>query len=244
MGAVGALALAAVVAAVLVVTLARGDDDRGPRLAAPLPSGETWIACADGPELTLARSEALCAGTVAKSSPAVLSAPADARVAALDDGALCLDVTRGGSVRLAPLVASVAVGDTVVGGQGIGELDGGPLRFAVWSGSGCSGDPVPFADAYGTRLLCAGDDPDTVTACPAGNLGPVDLQAACDAQYPGENRTALTRESTSAYTWVCESPTGASGGIEVLDECVRLFGRDVVAVATDPGDPDSWICER
>lgn len=78
----------------------------------------------------------------------------------------------------------------------------------------------------------------------AESLGPVDLQAACDAQYPDDERVALTLEQTSAYTWVCESPAGERGGIEVSDECTRLHGPDARAVATDPGDPYSWICAR
>lgn len=88
--------------------------------------------------------------------------------------------------------------------------------------------------------LVAGQGP----AEPGEPLGSVDLQAACDAQYPGQDRVALTLDQTSAYTWVCESPTGERGGIEVSDECTRLHGVDARAVATDPGDPYSWICER
>ena len=106
-----------------------------------------------------------------------------------------------------------------------------------------------FVGALAVLALAAGVAAVTVVSLvadrePAESLGPVDLQDACDAQYPGEGRVALTVDPTSAFTWVCESASGERGGIEVSDECTRLHGVDVRAVATDPGDPYSWICER
>jgi hypothetical protein len=46
-----------------------------------------------------------------------------------------------------------------------------------------------------------------------------------------------------AYDWVCASPAGVEGGIEVQTECVRVFGQGATARATS-GEPDSWVCER
>jgi hypothetical protein len=239
-GALAVLVLATGVAAVTVVSLVSGGPASGPRLSAPFATGETWEACGDGPELELARE---CASSARVSGGAELRSPAEALISDVDDG-VCLDLDGGGSVRLAPIDPTVTVGDTVATGDPLGTLPGERVRFAAWSGSGCSGDRVPFDDAHGTRLLCAPDDPGVVVACPVGMLGGVDLQAACDSQYPGEDRVAVTREQASAYAWVCESPAGEHGDIEVSAECSRLFGLDVRAVATDPGDPYSWVCER
>jgi hypothetical protein len=239
-GALAVLVLATGVAAVTVASLVSGGPESGPRLSAPFATGETWVACGDGPELELARE---CATSARVAAAADLRSPAEALISRLDDG-ICLDLDGGGSVRLAPVDATVTVGDRVETGDVLGTLADERVRFAAWSGSGCSGDPVPFDDAHGTRLLCAPDDPRVVVACPVGMLGAVDLQAACDAQYSGEDRVAVTREQASAFAWVCASPSGEHGDIEVSTECSRVFGLDVRAVATDPGDPYSWICER
>lgn len=72
-------------------------------------------------------------------------------------------------------------------------------------------------------------------------LGGVDMQTACDLQYPGEERSAIRGDD--AYSWVCASPAGEEGGIEVQAECVRVYGPGAKARATS-SDPDSWVCER
>lgn len=238
-GAVAVLLLAAGVAVVTVVSLVAGGPGSRGRLVAPVAVGETWAVCGEGPELELAPD---CGGSSRKAGAAELRAPGPGVVADLADG-VCVDLDGGGSVRLAPLEPVVALGERIAAGAPIGAAVGDRVRFGAWAGPGCSGDPVPFDDAHGTRILCAADTPTMLVGCPVGMLGAVDLQGACDAQYPGEGRVAVALER-SAYSWVCEDPAGQRGDIEVSTECLRLHGLDARAVATDPGDPYSWVCER
>jgi hypothetical protein len=76
---------------------------------------------------------------------------------------------------------------------------------------------------------------------PAVVLGGVDMQTACDVQYPDEQRDAIRGDD--AYSWTCAGPTGVEGGIEVQAECVRVYGPGTKARAAS-SDPDSWVCER
>jgi|GEM_PF-5279207 hypothetical protein len=238
-GAVAVLLLATGVAVVTVGSLVAGGTESRGRLVAPFAVGEIWAVCGDGPELELAPD---CDGGSRKTGAVALRAPGPGVVAAVVEG-VCVDLDGGGSIRLAPIEPGVALGERLAMGAPIGSVVGDRVRFSAWGGAGCSGDPVPFADAHGTRILCADDAPTVLVACPVGMLGAVDLQGACDAQYPAERRVAVALES-SAYSWVCESPSGGRGDIEVSAECLRLHGLDARAVATDPGDPYSWVCER
>jgi hypothetical protein len=73
-------------------------------------------------------------------------------------------------------------------------------------------------------------------------LGGVDMQRACDTQYPGRGLRAVVTNWASAYSWQCVS-AGFSGGIDVNAECVTQYGQGAYAGLDNPGNPYTWYCQ-
>ena len=73
------------------------------------------------------------------------------------------------------------------------------------------------------------------------NLGGVDMQGACDTQYPRRGLTGVATNVNSAYSWRCVGP-GVSLGIDVTAECATQYGYGAVAAVTNPASAWSWYC--
>jgi surface antigen len=73
------------------------------------------------------------------------------------------------------------------------------------------------------------------------SLGGVDMQRACNTQYPGQGLTAVATNVNSAYSWQCVRP-GISRGINVTAECGTQYGSGAVAAVTNPASAWSWYC--
>lgn len=75
----------------------------------------------------------------------------------------------------------------------------------------------------------------------SGSLGDVDMQRACDTQYPGRGLRATATNPGSAYSWQCAGP-GVSLGIDVTSECRTQYGYGAVSAAANPASAWSWYC--
>jgi len=73
-------------------------------------------------------------------------------------------------------------------------------------------------------------------------LGGVDMQRACNEQYPGRGTTATVTNGSSAYSCVCAAPS-FSGGIDVTRECASQYGAGAYAGLTDSTNPYTWYCQ-
>jgi surface antigen len=73
------------------------------------------------------------------------------------------------------------------------------------------------------------------------SLGGVDMQRACDTQYPGSGLKAVATNVNSAYSWQCQGP-GVSHGINVTAECGTQYGSGAVADVTNAASAWSWYC--
>lgn len=73
------------------------------------------------------------------------------------------------------------------------------------------------------------------------SLGGVDMQRACDTQYPGQGLRAVVTNTNSAYSWQCVGP-GVSRGIDVTAECRTQYGYGAVSAASNPASAWSWYC--
>jgi hypothetical protein len=80
-------------------------------------------------------------------------------------------------------------------------------------------------------------------AARAATLGGVDMQAACNNQYPGYGTRAVVTDPASAYSWRCTTST-ASYGIDVNRACVAQHGSGASAGVRSTSDPYSWYCHR
>ena len=87
-----------------------------------------------------------------------------------------------------------------------------------------------------------------VTASPAQaatRLGGVDMQRACDTQWPGYGLTAHVNDPNNAYSWRCWAPWDhTSYGIDVNRECVTQYGAGAYAGLGSTTNPYSWFCQR
>ena len=78
-------------------------------------------------------------------------------------------------------------------------------------------------------------------------LGGVDMQRACDTQYPPARRLrAEVLNQHDAFSWRCAAPQnrGPVYGINVNRECVVQYGRGAFAGFRDVHNPYSWFCRR
>lgn len=75
----------------------------------------------------------------------------------------------------------------------------------------------------------------------SGSLGGVDMQRACDTQYPGRGLKAVATNPGSAYSWQCTGP-GVSLGIDVTAECRTQYGYGAISAVSNPNSAWSWYC--
>jgi hypothetical protein len=86
------------------------------------------------------------------------------------------------------------------------------------------------------------------TATPASAsvyLGGVDMQRACNTQYPpvyGLRAEVLNQRN--AFSWRCTAPWDQTRGIDVNRECVTQYGGGAHAGLRDGRNPYSWYCQR
>ncbi|MEV7801544.1 NlpC/P60 family protein [Microbispora sp. NPDC088329] len=73
-------------------------------------------------------------------------------------------------------------------------------------------------------------------------LGGVDMQRACDNQYPGKGLRAVVLDRADAYSWTCSGGT-FRGGIEITTECAAEYGQGAYAGLGNRRDPFSWYCQ-
>jgi surface antigen len=126
--------------------------------------------------------------------------------------------------------------------QGGTNVNGNATWDKVTFATGLSG---AIADYYTTTPSWNSYAPGTGPCGPAPgaihSLGGVDMQRACDAQYPGQGLQAVATNASSAYSWQCTGP-GASLGIDVTAECALQYGGGAVAAVTNPASAWSWYC--
>ena len=94
--------------------------------------------------------------------------------------------------------------------------------------------------APGTGACGSSSPPSSSTS----SLGGVNMQAACNAQYPQYNNPSLTAVATntnSAYSWRCIRP-GVSLGIDVNAECQAQYGYGAISAVSNPASAWSWYC--
>jgi hypothetical protein len=86
-----------------------------------------------------------------------------------------------------------------------------------------------------------------VVAAPASAatvLGGVDMQAACNNQYPGEGRLAKIR-TWNVYGWKCVTGVVpvADGNIDVWKQCRTQYNKaNAYGDFRKYADPYSWYC--
>ena len=95
-------------------------------------------------------------------------------------------------------------------------------------------------------VLAAGGVTISGTAANASTyLGGVDMQRACNEQYPGWGLKASVRDRYNAFSWRCVAPFNTSMyGIDVNRACVRQYGAGASSGLRSTGDPYSWYCKR
>jgi hypothetical protein len=128
--------------------------------------------------------------------------------------------------------------------QGSTNINGNATWDEVKFADGLSGaitdyyTTTPSFNSYAPATgACGSGSPPTQV----GSLGGVDMQRACDAQYPGRGLRAVATNPSSAYSWQCTGP-GASLGIDVTGECRTQYGYGAVSAAADPASAWSWYC--
>jgi hypothetical protein len=75
-------------------------------------------------------------------------------------------------------------------------------------------------------------------------IGGVDMQRACNEQYPAYGLRATVTDQHNAFSWRCTAPWGYSAGIDVNRECVSQYGGGAYSVLLNASDPYSWRCGR
>lgn len=75
-------------------------------------------------------------------------------------------------------------------------------------------------------------------------LGSVNMQDACNVQYPGFGLTATPLDTHNAYSWRCTAPWDNTRGINVNAECARQYGGGAYSYLLDPHNAYAWRCAR
>lgn len=157
-------------------------------------------------------------------------------------------VTAKVNVRSGPGTGSQQIGSEPSGAsftlqcqwQGSTNVGGNSTWDQVTFSDGLSG---AISDYYTTTPSFNSFAPGT-GACgspQSSSLGGIDMQRACDTQYPGRGLRATVTNSSSAYSWQCIG-SGVSLGIDATGECRTQYGYGAVSAASNPGDPYSWYC--
>jgi surface antigen len=126
--------------------------------------------------------------------------------------------------------------------QGGTNINGNATWDDVTFANGVTG---AITDYYTTtpswNSYAPGTGPCGSTQAAIHSLGGVDMQRACNTQYPGLGLSAVATNVNSAYSWQCEGP-GISRGIDVTAECAVQYGNGAVAAVTNPDSAWSWYC--
>ena len=98
---------------------------------------------------------------------------------------------------------------------------------------------------FDPRLPQCGASPAPTASNPAGASlgGGVNMQSACNAQYPNRGLTATATDSKNAYSWKCVGP-GVSLGIDVSSQCRAQYGAGAVAAVANPASAWTWYCHN
>lgn len=100
---------------------------------------------------------------------------------------------------------------------------------------------TPSWNSYAPGTGACGSGSPAPPPSSTGSLGGVDMQRACDTQYPGRGLRAVATNTNSAYSWQCTGP-GVSLSIDVTAECRTQYGYGAVSAASNPGSAWSWYC--
>lgn len=101
---------------------------------------------------------------------------------------------------------------------------------------------LPFiAAAIGLALVTSGL---AATEASAAVLGGVDMQRACDTQYPGFGLRAVVLDQHNAFSWRCAAPWDNTRGIDVNRACANQYGAGAFAGLGSATNPYSWYCQR
>jgi hypothetical protein len=128
--------------------------------------------------------------------------------------------------------------------QGGTSVNGNATWDNVTFGNGLSGaitdyyTTTPSWNSYAPGTGACGSNPPSQGS---GSLGGVDMQRACDTQYPGHGLQAVATNTNSAYSWQCVGP-GVSYGIDVTAECRTQYGYGAISAVSNPASAWSWYC--
>ena len=75
-------------------------------------------------------------------------------------------------------------------------------------------------------------------------LGAVDMQRACNVQYPSWGLRAVVQNQYNAYSWKCVASWGYTAGIDVNRECVTQYGSGAYAGLWNKYNAYTWFCQR
>lgn len=100
-----------------------------------------------------------------------------------------------------------------------------------------------------TAIVVAGLAAATVLTAPAASaavrLGGVDMQRACNTQYPPAfGLKAVVISPYNAYSWRCAAPFDTTRQIDVKSACINQYGQGAYQGLGDWRNPYSWYCQR
>ncbi|WP_328743811.1 hypothetical protein OHT57_00565 [Streptomyces sp. NBC_00285] len=79
----------------------------------------------------------------------------------------------------------------------------------------------------------------------AATLGGVDMQRACNTQYPPSfGLKAVVLDQHNAYSWRCAAPWDNTRQINVNAACANQYGPGAYAGLGSATNPYSWYCRR
>lgn len=93
--------------------------------------------------------------------------------------------------------------------------------------------------------LCATAAVSAPAASAATRLGGVDMQRACNTQYPPSfGLKATVMNQRDAYSWRCTAPFDSTRQINVNAACANQYGGGAYQGLADARNPYSWYCQR
>ncbi len=100
---------------------------------------------------------------------------------------------------------------------------------------------TPSWNSYAPGTGACGSGNPSSPPSSSSSLGGVDMQRACDTQYPGRGLRAVATNASSAHSWQCTGP-GVSLGIDVTAECRTQYGYGAISAVSNPASAWSWYC--
>ena len=103
--------------------------------------------------------------------------------------------------------------------------------------------------AIATAAIVAGIAAATALTAPAASaaavVGGVDMQRACNTQYPPSfGLRAVVLDQRNAYSWRCAAPWDSTRGIDVNRACANQYGSGAWSGPRDSRNPYSRYCQR